>query len=76
MRPYYIDKNLFDTSIYEIVEDDKEYKIKIENKLVVNLSPEGLVEMVQELRQQGETVTVYHIKRIGKKKIKYHKTSI
>lgn len=74
MRPYYIDKNLFDTSIYEIEEDDKEYKIKIENKLVVNLSPEGLVEMIQELRQQGEQATVYFL--TGKKRKRYYKASI
>jgi len=76
MRPYYINKNFFETSIYEVVEDDTEYKIKAENKCVVKLMTEDLIKLVQELREQGETVTVYYIKSRGKRKIKYYKAKI
>lgn len=74
MQTYYIEKNLFETSIYEIHEDDKEYKIKMENKSVIKLMQKELIKLVAELREQGEQVTVYYL--TGKKRKKYHVAKI
>lgn len=74
MQTYYIEKNLFETSIYEIHEDDKEYKIKMENKSVIKLMQKELVKLVAELRERGEQVTVYDL--TGKKRKKYKKAKI
>ena len=46
----------------------------MENKSVIKLMQKELINLVGELREQGEQVTVYYL--AGKKRKKYHVAKI